>query len=81
MVNAPMEFKGTQEERLANFRTHWFDRESHRCLDCDCRMFSISSYWPCGAGIPRHEVSEAEALGRQVAGLAMEALLDSEREE
>lgn len=59
MIDAPVEFPGTPEERRDNYNSHaWVyqgdpDDGDVRCGDCDCNSWGISSGWPCGADIPR----------------------------
>jgi len=61
-LNAPQEFKGSAEAREANFDSHRFDREAARCIDCDCRPWGRVCYWPCGAVVPREQLSGTEAV-------------------
>lgn len=55
-MTKPLPFLGTPEEGQANFRTHSFNGIDFRCYDCDSRPFSTSSFYPCGAPVPRVEV-------------------------
>ena len=59
MVNVPVPFEGTDEERNRNFRTHAFYGE--RCDNCDCRPFGRYADYPCGAPVPRMNVEPAQA--------------------
>lgn len=52
-IDAPAPWPGTQEEMFANRRTHWFDPEFERCMDCDCRPWGRIAEWPCGTQVPR----------------------------
>lgn len=58
IVDAPVPFSGTTEEKNNNFATHNFfiaePSEVPRCLQCDSRFGSISSDYSCNARIPRH---------------------------
>lgn len=76
----PVEFAGTEDERRANLASHHFvsndPEEVARCVDCDSRYLSVSSYWPCGVHVPRRDFSKPEtpdevqlALQQIVAGL------------
>jgi hypothetical protein len=52
----PIPFAGTEEERVANFRTHSFDYSdegSARCFTCDCKTWHEYANYPCGADVPR----------------------------
>lgn len=59
MIDMPIEFPGTPEERRDNYNGHnWVylgdpTDGDVRCGDCDCNSWGISSGWPCGAEIPR----------------------------
>lgn len=52
-ITRPMEHPGTEAERWANFETHWWNHESSRCDNCDCRPWGDVAFWPCGAEVPR----------------------------
>lgn len=43
-------FTGTQEQADANYNTHSFDPEEHRCWYCDCRPWGVWAQYPCGNG-------------------------------
>ena len=64
-IDMPMEFPGTDEERMANFASHdfydWAMDGDSRCTACDCKPWHITAGWPCGADVPR-VVAEAEDL-------------------
>jgi hypothetical protein len=68
-VNVPARFSGSEAEKAANFDSHGFDWESGRCWKCDCRPFGRVAEWPCGASVPREDVSDAEGSAA-VASLA-----------
>lgn len=53
LVDMPMKFPGSQEERIANRDSHRFDYESARCIECDCRPWGRIVEWACGAEVPR----------------------------
>ena len=55
IVGAPARFEGTDAEREANRRSHYFDPMSGRCMDCDCRPFGRVADYPCGVEPPRAE--------------------------
>jgi len=59
-VNAPAPFTGTEEERQANYASHYFDWEFQRCMDCDCRPWGEVANYPCGAEVPRVEYKGEE---------------------
>lgn len=50
-VNMPMEFDGTDEQKMLNRASHNF--HGSRCMDCDCRPWGIVVDWPCGEEPPR----------------------------
>jgi hypothetical protein len=58
-INEPIPFKGTEEQKEANFRTHYFgmgaDLDS-RCHYCDCKPWHKAAFYPCGEEPPRHNV-------------------------
>lgn len=61
VVNAPVGFTGTSEERAANYATHNFSGdEDGRCYGCDCKPWHVSASYPCGATVPRATYPEAE---------------------
>lgn len=50
----PQPFQGSTAERERNFRTHrWQPGYDARCVSCDCKAGSVSSFWPCGVEPPR----------------------------
>jgi hypothetical protein len=53
MIDMPMKFAGSPEEREANYNSHRFDTESARCIECDCRPWGRIVEWTCGAEVPR----------------------------
>lgn len=61
-INMPAPWPGTDVERRANNDSHSFiylgdpDDGDARCMNCDCRPYSRSSDWPCGADILRVDV-------------------------
>lgn len=59
-TTAPAPWPGTEDEKRANRRTHWFGPED-RCERCDCRPWGRTAEWPCGASIPRVTYTGAEA--------------------
>lgn len=52
IVNSPLPFQGTEEERQANERTHQFGNEN-RCFFCDCNSWGLTKDYPCGVIPPR----------------------------
>lgn len=71
-IDVPRPFNGSEAQRWANHRSHFWDYMSARCFDCDVRFGSTSSYYRCGAPIPRMQVEkgspEAEAALRRSIG-------------
>lgn len=65
MINVPVPFPGTPEERRANLDSHnWstLNGEDYNCLDCDCKPGHVSAGYPCGADVPRHDVPYGQPL-------------------
>ena len=60
IINEPIPFQGTEEEKKANFATHHFwadDGVEYRCCDCDCKPWHKAAFYPCGTeNIPRQNV-------------------------
>lgn len=77
-MNIPVDFPGTTEEAEANRQTHYFDGEDMRCIACDCRSWGAYASYPCGADVPREDVTEVQAdaaLNLFHAHLAVDAML------
>lgn len=59
-VNRPVAFSGTDEERLANYRSHhwvtWDPEECPECVDCCAKSWHVAADYPCGTEPPREEV-------------------------
>ncbi len=50
----PQPFTGSAEERQHNFRTHrWASGHDARCVVCDAKAGTATSFWPCGVEPPR----------------------------
>jgi hypothetical protein len=58
MINRPIAFQGSEEERQTNRDSHNFsyDYEEVRCFDCDCRPSHVAADYPCGTEPPRETV-------------------------
>ena len=58
IVNRPVEFPGTEEQKAANARTHRFNymESDARCGECDCRPCGVVAGYPCGTEPPREWV-------------------------
>lgn len=56
VTNRPVPFKGTKEEQMKNYRTHNFNNEYARCMECDCRPWGEVANYPCGTEPPREWV-------------------------
>jgi hypothetical protein len=58
IINQPIPFQGSDEERKANRESHNFsyDYEEVRCFNCDCRPSHRAASYPCGAEVPRETV-------------------------
>lgn len=75
MIDRPIPFKGSQEERIANRQTHYWglisfaDIDEVRCLDCDCKPWHVAADYPCGEEPPREVVDEDgdEYIARRIA--------------
>lgn len=65
MTNIPQPFPGTAEEAAANRATHYFDsydeNSGDRCMGCDCRPWGVYADYPCGAEVPRIDVTDEVA--------------------
>lgn len=55
-IDVPRPFNGSEAQRRANFRSHEWNDRARRCWTCDVRMGSTSSFYACGAVVPRMEV-------------------------
>lgn len=58
VIDRPVRFAGTAEQRLANRNSHrWAQTdETQVCLDCDCSMFGEAANYPCGDEVPRERI-------------------------
>ena len=61
LMNSPVPFEGTDEQRKENLATHYFTHMGdyeYRCSDCDCKPWHAAASYPCGTEPPRynHEV-------------------------
>lgn len=63
VVNRPVRFQGSEQERERNLASHHFvtyqwseDDVETRCADCDCRPSHVAATYPCGTEPPREEV-------------------------
>lgn len=56
VVSVPVRFEGTEEEKNANYESHFFvtnfDGEM-RCMNCDCRPSHAAAEYACGTEPPR----------------------------
>lgn len=61
IVNMPVPFDGTDEEREANRNTHWWmftePGEPQRCGECDAKVTHVAASYPCGQNPPRMTVA------------------------
>ncbi len=62
IVNRPIPFDGTPEQKAANYRSHaWHtcgdpeDGDVH-CADCDAKPWHKAASYPCGVDVPRETV-------------------------
>jgi hypothetical protein len=60
LVDRPVPFQGTEEERNANRATHYMVAyevgEREECIDCCARAFQTTLDYPCGADVPRETI-------------------------
>ena len=56
VIDVPVPFRGTEQQRLANRNSHYFDWQSGRCIECDCKQWHEAADYPCGADVPRMEL-------------------------
>ena len=75
MMDVPIPFPGTRDQAMANHRSHIWTRDD-RCGECEVRAGSTSSFYRCGASIPRMKVKrgspEAEAALRRSIGIPID---------
>lgn len=57
MVNIPLEFQGTEEQKKRNQRSHRIF-EDGRCVECDCKITHTAFDYPCGQEPPRVEMPD-----------------------
>lgn len=61
--NVPVPFPGTDAEAAANRNTHSFHYSGSpedadiRCWSCDSRPSHVAASYPCGADVPRQEIT------------------------
>ncbi len=59
-ITRPKPFDGTDEERAANRRTHYWivtePGEARVCSRGDYKEWHAAAEWPCGAFVPREEI-------------------------
>lgn len=60
VVNRPVAFPGTAEEKRANYATHhwvcWDQEEPMECMDCCAKTWHVAADYPCGEEPPRETV-------------------------
>jgi hypothetical protein len=60
IVNEPVPFDGTEEEKRANFLTHQWWQDPHDwneyCDNCGSKSWHKAAYYPCGTSVPRRDV-------------------------
>jgi hypothetical protein len=56
--NRPVAFPGTDDEKVANYKTHAFVcyGEEMECMDCFCKPWHTAADYPCGTEPPRETV-------------------------
>lgn len=62
LINMPVPFEGTAEEKTANRNSHiWLSGDSDsRCVRCDCKPWHYHADYPCGVEAPRMDVEAGE---------------------
>jgi len=64
IVNRPVPFAGTEEERQANRATHdmvaWEIGERRECMNCCARDWHTALDYPCGVKPPRETVDTCD---------------------
>lgn len=76
MIDQPISNPDAEAAESA-FRTHYFDPEYDRCVDCDCRPWGRIAQWPCGTRVPREQVEHSVdymTIGAVAHGIAKEAV-------
>lgn len=59
IINRPVAFTGTDEERTANRATHRFTVDFDgevRCLECEHKLWHVGADYPCGVEPERETV-------------------------
>lgn len=58
IINRPVRFSGSKEERAANRRTHHFIDygEESECANCVCKPWHVAADYPCGTEPPRETI-------------------------
>ena len=58
-MSVPIRFPGSIIERDRNIASHFWvdDEDSGMCNDCGCKPWSVTATWPCGADVPRKEIT------------------------
>lgn len=87
IVNAPLPFQGTEEERWANRATHHFSYYDHEepaeCIDCCARTYHVAADYPCGVEPPRGLLANGKPITEEeyLKLLAAQDFNDAERED
>ena len=56
-MTVPVPFSGTQEEKDANYGTHYFGGIDSRCFMCDSKPWHKAADYPCGESVPRQTIT------------------------
>lgn len=65
MPTRPVPFRGTEEERQANRRTHRFEGIDGRCLECDHKPWHYGADYACGDQVPREHFEVVKRVGEE----------------
>lgn len=62
-VDMPVPFSGTQDQRIANRKTHYW-REDYGaevlCFNCEAKPWHVAAEYPCGTSPPRQQIPRSE---------------------
>lgn len=63
IIDRPVPFQGTPEERKANVESHRWRRFGGEvvCANCDCKPWHAAALYPCGVEPPREQVEVGES--------------------
>lgn len=62
LINIPVPFEGTDEEKKANYNSHTWGTsyDEVRCSVCDCKPWHYHAEYPCGVEAPRMDIEAGD---------------------